>query len=289
MTAVRSIGRERQAMIPGLVTNCFRCQFDAGASLAELIDEAQRRGFRAIELRQGSLGEYESAERLPDAGLLAGFPRQFPAARFNVALELPFLSGGCDPHSAVFSAGKWAADAVAGESPPHLRLVDLQTTDGQLRQSNPAELAARIEPFVSAMEEIDGVLSLENSRQDWGLFRRVFEAVRERAGPESGRLKLCYDPCNLLTSGDGADPADVTAALSSDEISLLHFKQRREGGVLPLVDEGEIDWPAQIAALKDIRYVGPGLFEVAPGAELWTNLDRSREFLARAGIQWTPR
>ena len=48
--------------ILGIVTNCFRTQLDAGAPLVDLIGEASRRGFRAIELRQTCLGEFEAGD-----------------------------------------------------------------------------------------------------------------------------------------------------------------------------------------------------------------------------------
>lgn len=271
-------------MLPGLVTNCFRTQLDAGESLRDLVAEAERRGYRAIELRQGSLGEYETAEQLPDAQKLTELPEQFPDVRFNVAVQFPFLSPGADAHSPLFSAGKWAAEAVAGEAPPHLRLVDLTTTDEQLDDSDRFIVTEGLLRLVASMAEIDGVLSIENGPQNWPALWEVFDTVRDNAGPDAHRLMLCYDPCNLLMNPRNPDPATVTGDLTGDDISLFHFKQRRDGAILPTVSAGDLDWPAQCALLKHIGYAVPGLFEVASSAGLWGELEASWGYLRDAGI-----
>jgi sugar phosphate isomerase/epimerase len=268
-------------MLTGIVTNCFQRQLDGGASLFELIEEAERRGYRAIELRHGSLGEFADASGLPDAAKLTVLPERFPDVRFNVAVPCPFLGDGVDPRGAMFSAGKWAADAVAGERPPHLRLVDLTTRDAVLEQGDAASIAGRLEHLVAAMAEIDGVLSVENGPQRWELFREVFEAARDESGPDAHRLMLCYDPCNLLMNADRRDPAAVTASLSAADVSMLHVKQRKDGVVLPELRAGDLNWAAQVAALREIGYAGPALFEIAPSTAIWEALDASgREFEA---------
>ena len=58
-------------MIDGIVSNCFRTQLDSGTALEDLLGEASRRGYRAIELRQGCLGEFETTDRQPIAGHLS--------------------------------------------------------------------------------------------------------------------------------------------------------------------------------------------------------------------------
>lgn len=285
-------------MIAGLVTNCFRHQLDAGESLLDLIAEAERRGYRAIELRQGSLGEFESDDQNPDAQQLTELPSRFPDVRFNIAVQFPFLSPGVDPHDAVFSAGKWAAQAVSGEAPPHLRLVDLTTTDEQLAEADRFILTENLIRLVAAMAEIDGVLSIENGPQNWPALWEVFDSVRDRGSirrgasvqgrdfvsPDAHRLMLCYDPCNLLMNDANPDPATVTGGLIGDDISLFHFKQRRDGAILPTVCDGDLDWPAQVALLSHINYAGPGLFEVMSSESIWEALDESTTYLNNAGL-----
>ena len=45
----------------GLVSNCWKTQLEQGQDLVELLDRAGERGLRAIELRQGCLGRFETA------------------------------------------------------------------------------------------------------------------------------------------------------------------------------------------------------------------------------------
>ncbi|MCH8829303.1 MAG: hypothetical protein IID45_06970 [Planctomycetes bacterium] len=201
-----------------------------------------------------------------------------------MAIEYPFLSPEDVTDDRTFSAGKWAADAVAGETPPHLRLVDLTTSNSYL--DAPAALAAavkRIVKLTKSMIEIDGVLSIEHSRQRWEHFRQVFERSREELGADSDRLRICFDPCNLLSAEDHADPAAVTRTLSPDEISMVHLKQRHAGQLLSTVDDGDVDWPSVCTALKQIGCRGPGLFEIAAHADLWDNLEASRDYVRRIG------
>lgn len=274
-------------MIPGIVTNCFQHQLNAGMSLRELISESAGRGYQAIELRQGSLGEYESADRFPDAVRLAELPERFPGVRFDYAMEYPFLSADNDPHTPILSAGKWAADAVAGESPPHLRLVDLKTTAADLASSKATEIAQRLAHLVESMTEVDGVLSIENGPHPWEPFRRVFALLQENAGPDAHRLMLCYDPVNLLFCDDRPNPADVTASLNAASVSMVHFKQRKDNQPLSFVGDGEVDWQAQSTSLQDIHYAGPGLFEIAPSENVWDALAASEAYLSSLGITFS--
>lgn len=262
-------------MLTGIVTNCFQRQLDGGAKLFELIEEAERRGYRAIEVRHGSLGEFADTNGLPNAAKLTVLPERFPDVRFNLAVPVPFLGNEADQRAAMFSAGRWAADAVAGEMPPHLRLVDLATADAAIERDGTTAVAGRLERLVAAMAEIDGVLSIENGPQRWELFREVFDAAREESGPDAHRLMLCYDPCNLLMTADRPDPAAVTASLDAADVSMLHVKQRKDGVVQPDLCAGDLDWPAQLAALRQIGYAGPAMLEIAPGDDVWPALDAS--------------
>ncbi len=275
-------------MIPGIVTNCFQRQLDDGGLLRDLIAEAAQRGFRAIELRQGSLGEYESADRFPDAARLAELPERFPGVRFDYAMEFPFLKPALSVsdglHTPILSAGKWAANAVAGEAPPHLRLVDLTTKAADLRGIPATKSAQQLGRLVEAMTEIDGILSVENGPQPWESFRRVFDLLQEDSGADAHRLMLCFDPVNLLFCEDQPNPTDVTRSLPANAIAMVHFKQRRDGQPLTTVCDGELDWPSQAAALQQIGFSGPGLFEIAPSDSVWDALTESETSLSRYGI-----
>jgi sugar phosphate isomerase/epimerase len=269
----------------GIVSNCFRKQLAAGALLTDLIGEAVARGYRVIELRQTCLGEFETGdEPLPLPESMTVLSESFPGIRFDVAIAVPFLQVGFLADDEVFTAGKWAAHAVAGEYAPHLRLVDLST---KLIADSPQTVGNQIARLTRAMIELDGILSVEHSLQPWSEFRAAFDAARSELGPDGDRLRLCYDPCNLLFPGDGVDPAVITASLKPAELSMVHAKQR-SGGPLTTVANGDIDWKAQAAALKQMGYGGPILFEIDSHAAIWSNLESSRRYLQEQGFDAAP-
>ncbi|MEX2287561.1 MAG: sugar phosphate isomerase/epimerase [Planctomycetaceae bacterium] len=270
----------------GLVSNCWRTQLARGESLDDLSAAAVRHGFRAIELRQGCLGEYESGDPpLPHAADLLSLADRFPQMRFSMAVEIPFSNGRTSPADPVFVAGQLAAKAVAGRLSPHLRLVDLATDAADLGADAIERVGSALAGLVRKLADIDGVLSVENARQSWSAFRSVFQSARRQLGAEGARLKLCYDPVNLLLSGEAIDPVAVTASLSPDEISMVHFKQRCDGRISPAVCDGDVDWRAQLAALRKIGYRGLYLFEVASHKNLWEFLTGSHEYLRRRGLE----
>ena len=81
-------------MRPGIVSNCWQVQLDRRVPLEDLIGQARHAGYFTVELRQGSLGSFESNGGLPLCDRLAELPRRFPDVRFNPAMAVGFL----DPH-----------------------------------------------------------------------------------------------------------------------------------------------------------------------------------------------
>ncbi len=71
----------------------------------------------------------------------------------------------------------------------------------------------------------------------------------------------------------------------ADELSMVHFKQRRDGRPLAVVADGDIDWWAGVRALRQICYTGPGLFEIESDERIWTALADSRHYLRRLGLE----
>ena len=272
-------------MILGIVSNCWRKQLEDGEELETLIAEAQRRGFGAIELRQTCLGRHETSEHLPRPETLAELPHQFPDVRFNIAICAAFMDPALTPDDPVFSAAKLAARAVAGGALPHLRLVDLVTQGERLHQATASSAAQTIGRLAQAMFEIDGVLDVENSKQPWTLFYEAFASARRNLGSQAARLRICFDPCNLLVPDDGSDPYQVTASLSPDEVSLIHFKQRRDGHIFPAVADGDVDWPALVPLINEKNFTCPGLLEIDPHKRVWGYLAGSRKYLQRLGLE----
>lgn len=270
----------------GLVSNCWQTQLARGESLDALIAEAARRGYRAVELRQGCLGTYESGnQRLPHAVELGELTQRFPQLRLTIAIDLPFLDGRDYSDDPLFAAGRQAAQALGSNSSPHLRLVDLTTTTIEQTPESVNEVGSTLATLARKMSEVDGVLSFENARQPWASFWTVFQSARRQLGADGSRLKLCYDPVNLLLSGEAIDPVAIAASISPDEISMVHFKQRCNGRIAPAVCDGDIDWRAQLAALRKTGYCGPHLFEVASHKNLWEYLAGSHNYLRRRGLE----
>lgn len=258
----------------GLVSNCWKVQLDSGTPLDSLISESVRRGLSVIELRQGSLGEYEVGPTcVPHPDRLSELARRFPDVQFNVALSLPCLSGVLSSDNSLFLAGRSAAISLANGQPPHLRLVDLLTRPEQCLESSAKAAVSGLVELTEAMIEVEGTLSIEHSRQPWLWFDSVMHAAHRRLGERSSRLRLCFDPCNLLLTERAEDITGIVESIAPNDVSMIHIKQRRNGQVQPDVGDGDLDWPKLLETLRRRGHTGPVLFEIAPQVDVWPNLE----------------
>ena len=277
-------------MILGLVSNCWRQQLVEGVSLEKLISRAAESGYRAIELRQTCLGRFEDPQTfLPRSEALRHLPQAFPALRFDLAIAFPFLDpvnpGSPDP---LFVAGVEAAVALSGSFDPHLRLVDLDTTDEQLASVPLPDLAARLATLARSLIRVGGLLSLEHARQPWGVFQTLVLEARRLLDEDAPGLKICYDPANLLAASDSPEPTQVVQGLTPESLSMLHLKQFRGDEFQEQVGPGEIDWRSQISVLKSHGYTGPALFGIDAHPRIWEHLDQSRTYLEELGASFDP-
>jgi sugar phosphate isomerase/epimerase len=275
------------AMPVGVVSNCFKSQIDAGQPLGDLIGQASQRGFSVIELRQGCLGDCESENELvPDPDRLQALVESCPGLQWDLALGYPCFDPTTSGDDPVFVAGCESIGRLShGDQVPHLRLVDLSTDHATV---DVADAAQTVGHLLERVREVGGMLSIEHARESWEWFSEVFARAREAAGDNGQWLKICFDPCNLLMAPGCPDPAQVTADLDPDAISMIHIKQRRDGRPWPAVAEGEVDWPEVISAIDQMGqgrgFHGPLLFEVAPSRDIWEFLDGSRVYLSRLGL-----
>ena len=268
----------------GLVSNCWKVQLDAGASLSELVKQATNEGFRFVELRQGCLGECEDSEsRLPFPHILKNLAERFPEITFDLAVELPVFSEPIDVASAAVDTMLRSAKALSAHGhPAHLRIVDLVSkTVPSTRSANDDESRFRLQDVVDSLLNLkteipNGIVSVEHSFQPWAEFRTLFEV----ANSSNINVRLCYDPCNLWLAGDGNKADKITASVPVDWLSMLHLKQRVNSSVSPRLEPGKVDWSRQLNLLNDAQYAGPFLFEITPSADIWKCLRDSRDYLA---------
>lgn len=248
----------------GIVSNCWKMQLDSGATLASLVERGLAIGLRHFELRQGALGECEAEDRTPLPEQLASLAARFPEAAFDLAVEMPVVTGTGSLRSRFLAHCLEGAVALASsEASPvaHLRIVDLSgptVAQGEARQRS-LTILKRIEQTLQ-MSASQSMLSLEHSIQPWPEFRELFDEARSAVA-----LKLCFDPCNLWLCEDAPDMAAITASLDPNSISMLHVKQRDEDspGVRTDIGEGAVPWPEPVRQLESAGYAGPILFETA--------------------------
>ena len=258
----------------GVVSNCWQEQLVAGQTIDDLVSRAtQEFGFRHVELRQGSLGELENEDRLPDSQALAKLASRFPEVKFDLAVELPIFSQAITREDSRRDRYVDAAAALSG----HLRIVDLgpcPSPDAGGDWLNPA--AGNLTSLANDLP--DGLVSVEHSVQAWSHFWTVFERASSRQ-PEN--LKLCFDPANLWLTGNGENAAEITKSVPINSLSMVHLKQRRGDSTLTSFAEGAVDWQSLLRHFVGSGYEGPFLFEIAPSCAVWEELAAGIEFLDR--------
>jgi sugar phosphate isomerase/epimerase len=277
-------------MISGLVSNCWNWELENGKSLVDLIQEAVERGFTYVELRQYSLGSEFETEGTPQPAQFQRLGEQFPGVEFDLAIALPFLDASSAwVESPLFQASREACVLLAGDQqPPHLRLVDLSTTEDEANQLSAESGGQVIADMAEKLLEVGGVLSIEHSIQRWTVFRSAFDAARaalSRRGLDNTTLQICFDPCNLLLpTQERPDAEQVTRSLTIDQVSMIHFKQRITGAPSPSVSDGEIDWSSVCTAIAERKLEVPFLLEIPGGEGIWDRVEASQAYLAKQGL-----
>jgi sugar phosphate isomerase/epimerase len=272
-------------MINGLVSNCWNWQLNNGESLVDLIQQAQNRGLNYVELRQHSLGEFES-DGIPIQDRFQELGRQFSSFDFDLAIAVPFLNPTVVlSELSLLATSLEACIQLAANGKPHLRLVDLSTSEADSRSLNPGDCAKSIANTAELLSRHDGILSIEHSIQSWNLFRSTFDAARELLSSRNVDptvLRICFDPCNLLLlKEEHLDPAQVTRTLSSDELSMIHFKQRIDGAPSNGLTDGEIDWAQVESAINERNLNVPWLLEIPSTEQIWEHVEQSQQYLHR--------
>ena len=270
-------------MIVGAITNSWRRQL-GGQDLSVLIEEAQARGARHIELRQTCLGDYERGEGeqwRPVMARLEALVREFPELSFDLAMALPCLTRRIDPSSEQFQAALSGARLVGGQT-PHLRLVDPAAFDHPWEKPEdiPDE-AMGVADLAREAARQGIILSMENSGQPIRSMALLVGKARARLSPEEGSyLGLCPDPTNQLRRYPDSDPLAELQALPADVIKIVHFKQARDGKAYPTVDTGDLDCAHMVQILEAKGFDGPAIMEIPPDERVFEHLSSSFAFLA---------
>ena len=268
----------------GAISNSWGLQID-GDNLPELVRKAKQRGSKHIELRQTFLGACETGTEdgwRPVTGKLQSLVDEFPDLAFNLALALPWMSGGVAPDGELFQQALEAAKAVDREA-PHLRLVDPAQQDGVWE--SPDDIPEEAMSVVELAKEASAqgiVLSLENSWQSTGALTILVEKCRERLPGDAGRqLGLCIDPANQVMRQPETDALSELAAVPLDMLKMVHFKQVRDGKLIPTVDDGEVDCARMVRILDAKGYTGPAIFEIPSHEDAFANLSSSMAYVER--------
>lgn len=276
--------QDQSPNVIGIVSNCWKVQLDQGQNLIQLIDQALARGFLAIELRQGFLGEFEadfaeahvsesSRRRIVDLST------RFPTIDFDLAIDVPFFGGQRQLDTGHFPAGLEAAKYLTHNNSPHLRLVDTSTRS---RDPDPNTIETAIDILVKMAGRLiqeGGRLSVEHAYQSWDVFQFVMAQARQQLGSDADRLRCCFDPCNLLLTESPERIPSIVDSITPAEVSMIHMKQRQHGLIQPVVSDGDLPWPSLLDSLTSHGHHGPWLFEIAPDANVWSHLEQSRQFV----------
>ncbi|HEY4261488.1 MAG TPA: TIM barrel protein, partial [Schlesneria sp.] len=245
------------------------------------------RGFLAIELRQGCLGEFESdfAEAHCSESSrrrIADLSKRFPTIDFDLAIDIPFFGGQPQIDTGHISAGLEAAKCLAGNNSPHLRLVDTSTRS---RNPDPSTIEMAIDvlaKLASRLIEEGGRLSVEHAYESWDDFQFVMTDARHQLGSDADRLRCCFDPCNLLLTESPERIPTIVDSITPADVSMIHLKQRQHGLIQPVVSDGELPWPSLLESLAAHGHHGPWLFEIAPDVNVWSHLEQSRQFVLKS-------
>ena len=269
-------------MIFGAITNSWRRQLD-GQDLAVLIEEAQARGARHIELRQTCLGQCESGEGeewRPVLSRLEALVHAFPGLSFDLAMAWPCLTRRTDPSGEPFQAALRGAKLVGGQT-PHLRLVD--PAPFAHPWETPADLpheAMGVADLAREAARQGVILSIENSGQPIRSMALLVREARAQLTPAEGRyLGLCPDPTNQLRRYPDSDPLAELEALPADVVKIVHFKQARGGRAHPTVDTGDLDCARMLQILEAKGFHGPAIMEIPPDERVFDHLASSFAFL----------
>lgn len=289
----------------GIVTNIWAEEVENGARFDELMVEFGANGFRDMEVREGdylrnsefgdlvqqleaAMPAYTDAEFkvICDAVWAGGtyetkhpalfeevaqFTKKASGLTLSYAMSHPWLSPPNDSEAdtqQIINAKKLAY--MLCPTRPRLRLVDLET-EGDIDES---AAIANVKRHKALLPDYPMIFAVENARQTATLTLKLAVA---------GGAKLTYDETNTYRAdGTPVNPPDeFWGAVTMEDLTSVHFKQKTEDGVLSEVDDGFVDFRAIAEHLKTGHYTGDLLLENTPTEHSLQDALRSREYLQR--------
>lgn len=207
-------------------------------------------GIPAVELRGLPGGRFPAV----DDGVIEDFARRVADAGLAVSGVSPgfFKCPHDDPR---VEAGLAEGLPRACEWAQKLG-TDLVTCFAAVRGAE--EMPGAIVDMLGRMTQIAAAqgcrLALENEAGCWGGTGDETAALIRRVG--DGRLRLCWDPGNAVKAGaDCPYPGEYQGL--KDLVAHLHVKNfDPQVGGWALIETGTVDWPGQLAALKEDGYDG---------------------------------
>ena len=287
----------------GIVTNIWAKEIENGARFDELMVEFGANGFKDMEVREGdylrnsefgdlvqqleaAMPAYTDAEfrTLCDAvwtgrtyetehpalfEKVARFAEKASGLTLSYAMSHPWLSPPDDSEAdtqQIIRAKKLAY--ILCPMRPRLRLVDLDT-EGDIDE---AAAITNLKGYKALLPDYPMIFAVENARQTATLTLKLAVA---------GGAKLTYDETNTYHSdGTAVNPPDeFWGAVTMEDLTSVHFKQKTEDGVLSEVGEGFVNFRAIAEHLKTRHYTGDLLLENTPTVHSLQDALRSREYL----------
>ena len=269
-------------MIFGAITNSWRLQLEQ-EDLAALVEEAQARDSKHVELRQTCLGSCETGKDQdwrPVLSNLRALVDGFPGLSFDLAMALPCLSQRVDPMGEQFQAALEGAKVV-GRAQPHLRLVDPAPAESVWASAGDIPpVAMGLADLAKEAARQGVVISVENSGQPIRSMALLVTQARSVMSESDGRfLGLCPDPTNQLRRFPDTDPLAELEELPVDMIKIIHFKQAGNGDPHPAVDNGDLDCQKLMNLLETKGYEGAAIMEIPPHENVFNNLSDSYSYL----------
>lgn len=242
-----------------------------GGSLRRAVAEAKQAGLRIgmCDWSMGCRAELTAFERAAKIGLdgvqvsMGDRDGKDNAKLRHPDLQKQYLAASKQHNVAICSVALGVLNQIPLKSEPYMALWTLDTIEtaknlaapnillpffgkGELHADDETEMrrvTQVLKELAPRAEKAGVILGLENTITAEANLK-IIEAVGSKA------VQVYYDAYNLMK--EGQDPAREIRALGRRNICEIHFKE----GNNYLGKTGQVDWPAVVAALRDIGYEG---------------------------------